>query len=268
MKLTRIQLRNIIQESVNESKFGDKVKSGVSKLVQDIKGLKDIDQDSKETSNKDDLGQAQTSFSNEDEAIKMLKKKYPVPDGKEQKIYSRLVPFGGDRHFIEMAMKEDAEDQGFLRIHHKYRHTFKINGDMFLFLVFEKDKVETGRVLAYFQDGKDYVLGNNGKMLFKDKYGKRVTIQFRAEGVKGLEPYVRIQGSANDFRRLKNVQTISGLSPDIPGFGDKRPSTLERDEARDFLISKFKELGGKPADSLNESLSRGSLYRRRYHGRY
>ena len=265
MKLTRIQLRNIIQESVNESKFGDKVKSGVSKLVQDIKGLKDLDQDSKETSNKDDLGQAQTSFSNEDEAIKMLKKKYPVPDGKEQKIYSRLVPFGGDRHFIEMAMKEDAEDQGFLRIHHKYRHTFKINGEMFLFLVFEKDKVETGRVLAYFQDGEDYVLGNNGKMLFKDASGKRVTLQFRGPN---LKPFFRVQGTAGQFQPVQSVQFLIGLG--IPGLTPSGPGKVtkgEVDEASQFLRKKFKELGGKPS-GVNENLSRGSLYRRRYHGRY
>jgi len=131
----------------------------------------------------------------------------------------------------------------------------------------EKDKTNN-RVLAYFQDG-DYKLTGTGKMFFTDVKGKEVTILFKSLESNTV-PFLRFKGYKEDW---------SPLSPRVvprfvPGYSVMKqsggPVATKDDvnEARDFLIEKFKELGGKPAEDLNESLSRGSLYRRRYHGRY
>jgi hypothetical protein len=204
MKINRRQLRRIIQESINESKFGDigdkvkgKVKGGVSKLVQDIKGLKDLNQDSKETNNKDELG----------------------------------------------GQEEEAE---------------------------ESRKGYVDRILSEYE----YHLGASGKLLAKKTaQGVKLDLTFKIVGSLpgNFNIYVR-QPNGSSFAVLRS-RTINMLGIGR-GLGQD-PSDVHH--ITTFIANKFIELGGKPAssldqtadqDNLQESLSRGSLYRRKYHGRY
>tara|TARA_Y100000992_G_scaffold297296_1_gene260702 strand:- start:2910 stop:3731 length:822 start_codon:yes stop_codon:yes gene_type:complete len=266
VKLSRRQLEQIILESLSEESFIDKVKKKgkdikdkATTAVDRVRGeIEDLRGGGSEP-----VSEPAGGFSNEDEVIRMLKEKYPVPEGKEQKIYGSKVEFGDDISVTESHMRQRAEANGYNTM--KYRYTTKIDGELFLFLVFEEAEVKTGRVLAYFQAGEDYVLGNDGKMLFKDASGKRVTLQFRGPN---LKPFFRVQGSAGQFQPVMSVQFVIGLG--IPGLTPSGPGKVtkeETSEAGQFLRDKFRELGGKPS-SVNENLSRGSLYRKRYYGRY
>ena len=267
MKLTRRQLKKIILESINEDNFIDRIKKKgkdikdkTTTAVDRVKGkVDDIRGGDSES-----VSEPSRVFSSKEEVMKMLKEKYPVGEGKEQKIFSHSIDdLSGDTGMAKIYASQDAREEGYQVVGN---YSASVNEEMILFVIAEKDKAKTGRVLAYFQDGEDYVLGNNGKMLFKDASGKRVTLQFRGPN---LKPFFRVQGPAGQFQPVQSVQFLIGLG--IPGLtptGSGKVTKEEVNEASQFLRKKFKELGGKPSDSLNESLSRGSLYRRRYHGRY
>lgn len=122
-------------------------------------------------------------------------------------------------------------------------------------------------------DGRDDVdvkfeLGNDGKMLASYLSGRRVTYRF-VDDFDGILVMVREQGSGDQFFRLAHELSAKGLSA-VYG---KDMSHVNMDEyieelkaCEEWLIDKFESLGGQPANSLNES--RGSLYRRKYWGRY
>ena len=61
------------------------------------------------------------------------------------------------------------------------------------------------------------------------------------------------------------ITQTKGVFMRVPGAGGFEQLESPYDEIADRIIKLYKDLGG---EILNESLSRGSLYRRRYHGRY
>jgi hypothetical protein len=119
----------------------------------------------------------------------------------------------------------------------------------------------------------DYRLGTEGKIIATSSpaSGNNQTFVYRVVDDGNMQLYVRKQGSG-DFAKLDFALTSGVFGR---GLGKSR-----EDEAiiTKFILDMFRKLGGTPASSidqtadqdvaLNESLSRGNLYRRRYHGRY
>ncbi len=116
--------------------------------------------------------------------------------------------------------------------------------------------------------GVRFALGNDGKMLASYDSGKKVTYRF-VDDFDGILVMVRAQGSGDQFHRLAHELSNKGLSA-VYG---KDMSNVNMDDyieelkaCEEWLVDKFESLGGKPSGSLNES--RGTLYRKRYWGRY
>lgn len=127
----------------------------------------------------------------------------------------------------------------------------------------------------------DYKLGTEGKLIATPnpnsnpaaKNMPKLTYRVVRDN---NELYVRQPGA--QFASLKQA-----LKPNVNSTTQNFPRDIgvdseDHDIIKDFILNKFKSMGGQPSQTvlqtsgqdgaLNESLSRGNLYRRRYHGRY
>ena len=117
----------------------------------------------------------------------------------------------------------------------------------------------------------DYKLGTEGKIIATSSPASGFNQKFVYRVVDGGNMQLYVRGN-DGFIKLEFA-----LERRIFGHGLGQ-SGEDEEIITKFILDMFRKLGGRPASSvqqtadqdgkLNESLSRGNLYRRRYHGRY